>query len=70
MGLPLLSSIPWSSKLYNLPSPSTHPLKAMSRDPQFQVGNNYSYLFISRSNISECWYLKTHFIPNNKGLID
>ena len=39
------------------------------RDPQLQhvqVGENYAYLFILRSNI----FLTTHFVPNNSDLID
>ena len=50
-----------------------HPLEVVSRyrDPQVQVGENYSYiLFNLRPNIWKSWYLKTHFIPNISDFID
>ena len=39
------------------------------RNPNFQVGEDYSYLFNLRSNISKSFYLNTHLIPNNHDLI-
>ena len=44
-----------------------HPLEAVARyrDPQLQVGENYSYLFNFSSNIYRSWCLSTHFIPDN-----
>ena len=33
-------------------------------DPQFQVCENYSYLFNLRSNIGKSSCINTHFIPN------
>ena len=42
-----------------------HPLEAVSlyRDPQLQVGENYSYLFSLRPNICKAWFLNKHFNP-------
>ena len=44
-----------------------HPLEAVSRyrDPQVQVGENYSYWFILRPNICKSCCLNTLFVPNN-----
>ena len=41
---------PWIAKLFNL---NFHPLEVVSRyrDPQFQVAENYSYLFNLRPEI-------------------
>ena len=43
-----------------------HPLEVVSRyrDPQLQVGENYSYSFNLRPNIWKSWCLNTHFIPS------
>ena len=40
-----------------------HPLEVVSRyrDPHFQVGENYSYLFNLRPNFYKYWCLDTHF---------
>ena len=38
------------------------------RDPQLQVGENYTYLFNLGPNICKYWCLGTYFIPNNSGL--
>ena len=40
-----------------------HPPDVMSRyrDPQVQVGGNYSYLFNLRPNICKCLCLNTHY---------
>ena len=48
-----------------------HPLEVVSRyrDPQLQVGENYSYLFKSRPNICKSWGLNANFIPNISDLI-
>ena len=50
-----------------LPYLNFHPLEVASRyrDPQLQVGENYSYLFNSRPNICKYLRLNTHFIPND-----
>ena len=45
------------------------PLKAVCRDPQPQVFENYSYLFNLWTNIYKSWCLNSHFIPNNSDLI-
>ena len=47
-----------------------HPLEVVCRyrDPQLQVGENYSYLFDLRSNICKYWYLNTYSVPNNCAL--
>ena len=41
------------------------------RDPQLQVGENYSYLFclILGPNIYKSWRLNAHFIRNYSDLI-
>ena len=60
---------PWSSKLDNL---NSHPLEVFVRryrDPQLQMGANYSYLFNSGPNIFKTWCLNTHFITRNSDLI-
>ena len=46
-----------------------HPFEVVSRyrDPQPQVGENYSYLFNVRP-IVKSWYLNTYFIPNDSDL--
>ena len=43
-----------------------HPLKIVLRyrDPQFQVVENYSYLFNLRSTFCKFWCFNTHFAPN------
>ena len=48
-----------------------HPLVVVSRyrDPQQQVGENYSYLFILRPNICESLCLSTHFFLNDNWFI-
>ena len=55
---------PWTAKLNNL---NFHPLEVVSRyrDPQLQVGENYSYSFNLRPNIYKSWCLDTYFVPNN-----
>ena len=59
---------PCSAKLNNL---NFHPLEVVSRyrDPQLQVGENYSYLFILRPNICKSWFLSSHFILNISDLV-
>ena len=59
---------PFPAKLSYL---NFHPLKVVSRyrEPQLQVGENYSYLFNLRSNICKYWCLDTDFISNNSDLI-
>ena len=49
-----------------------HPLEAVSRyrDPQLQVGENYSYLFNLSTNICKSWCLNMNFITNNSDLIE
>ena len=44
-----------------------NPLEVVHRyrDPQLQVGENYSYLFDLRSNICQSWNLSIQFILNN-----
>ena len=51
---------PYHTKLIYL---NCHPLE---RDPQLQVGENYSYLFDLRPNICKSWCLNTQFVPNKK----
>ena len=48
-----------------------HPLEVVSRyrDPQLQVGVNYSYLFSLRSKICKSLCSNTHFIYNSSDLI-
>ena len=59
---------PYPAKLI---SSNFHPLEVVSRyrDPQLQVGENYSYLFNLRPTICKSWYLNTHFFLNNSDLI-
>ena len=47
-----------------------HPLEVVSRyrDPQLQVGENYSHLLNLGPNICKSWCLNTHFVPVNCGL--
>ena len=49
-----------------------HPLEVVSRyrDPQLQVDENYSYLFILRQNICKSECLNTHFVPSSSDLSD
>ena len=56
---PELITVIESAKLNNL---NFRPLEAVSRyrDPQLQVGENYSYLFNLRPNISRCMYMFKH----------
>ena len=56
-----------SAKLNNL---HFYPLEVVSRyrDPQLQVGKNYSYSFDLRSNICKSWCFNVHFISNNNDL--
>ena len=58
---------PYSTKSDNL---NFHRLEVVSRyrDPQLQVGENYSYLFKLRPNICKFWCLN-RFIPCNSDLI-
>ena len=42
---------------------------ARCRDPQLQVGDNYTYLFNLRSNICKSWRWNTHFNFKNSDLI-
>ena len=53
---------PFPAELSNL---NFHPLEVASRyrDPQLQVGENYSYLFNLRPNIYKSCCLNTHFVP-------
>ena len=46
---------PLAAKLFNF---NFHPLEVVSRyrDPQLQVGENYSYPFNLRPNICKSWY--------------
>ena len=48
------------------------PLKVVSRyrDPQLQVAENYSYLFILRSNIWKSWCLNTQLVADISDLND
>ena len=59
---------PFTAKLSYL---NFHALEVVSRhrDPQLQVGEHYSYLFIFRPNICQSCYLNTHFIQNDSGLV-
>ena len=60
----LLIFYPWSAifKIINF-----HLLQIVSRyrDPQFQVGANYTYVYNLRPNICKSWYMNTYFVPNN-----
>ena len=49
-----------------------HPLEVVSRyrDPQLQVGENYSYLFNLSTNICRSGCLDAHFSPNISDLLD
>ena len=60
---------PYPAKLIYL---NFHPLEVVSRhrDPQLQVGENYSYLFNLRPHICKSWCLDTHFIHNKSDLVD
>ena len=44
-----------------------HPPEVVARyrDPQLQVGENYSYLFILSTAICQFWCSDTYFIANN-----
>ena len=48
------------------------PLEVVAhyRDPQPQVAENYSYLFILRPNIYKSYCSNTQFIPNTSDLIN
>ena len=48
-----------------------HPLEVVSRyrDPQLQVGENYSYLFSLGAHICKTWCFNTHFVPNDIDLM-
>ena len=48
------------------------PIKVVPRycDPQFQVGENYSYFFNLRYIFCKFWCLNTLFLPNINDLID
>ena len=48
-------------------SPCTNTLSNY-RDPQLQVGENYSYSLNLSPNICKSWYLNTHYIPKNCNL--
>ena len=52
--------IPLSAELNNF---NFHSLVFVSRDPQIQVGDNYSYLFNLRPRLNK------HFVPNNSDFI-
>ena len=54
---------PLTAMIFNL---NCHPHEVVSRyrDPQLQVGENYSYLFNLRPNMYNFLSLKTHFIIN------
>ena len=52
----------------NLIYSNFHPLEVVCRyrDPQLQVGENYSYLFRFRQQICKCCCLNTHLNPNKR----
>ena len=58
-------------KQYDLNSLNFHPRKVVSRyrDPQLQVGENYSHLFKLILNISKYWSVNTHLAPDKGDLI-
>ena len=58
----IMASNPWSAKVNNL---NFYPLEVVGRyrDPQLQVGENYSYLLNVRLNIYKYGCLHTHLIP-------
>ena len=60
---------PYPAKLIHL---NFQPLEVVSRyrDTQFQVAENYSYLFNLSTNICQSWCLNTHFISNISDLVD
>ena len=64
-----MSVYPFPAELIYL---NFHPLEVVSRyrDPQLQVGENYSHLFNMDTNICKSWCLDTHLIPNNSDLAD
>ena len=51
---------------FNFPTPE---VVSRYRDPQLQVGENYSCLFNLMPNICKSWCLSTHSIPNTSDLI-
>ena len=60
---------PYPAKLIYL---NFQSLEVVSRycDPQLQVAENYWYLLNLSTNICKSWCLDTHFIPNNRILVD
>ena len=59
---------PYPAKIIHL---NFQPLEVVSRyrDPQIQVGENYSYLFNLDTNIYKLCCSDTHFAPNNMNLV-
>ena len=55
---------PLNAKLYNL---NFHPFEIVARyrDPQLQMGENYSHLLNLRPNICKSLCFNIHFIHNN-----
>ena len=51
---------------------NVYPFEVVFRyqDKQLQVAENYTYLFNLRPNIYKYWCLNSHFISNNRDLVD